>query len=215
MDSVIEKQFHAYLITLGFPPESIIYEPAFKASFDGRKYRPDFAVLDPKTREPLAIIELKGMADQSLLQSALQQVRWYTNQLQNPSIRAYVATRSSGSGAFDFYQDDEAGNLKKVDSLFVEAASLTSASTAEKKEILAEKRKRTIDGFFVVCYVAAAVAFLIAIADFLLELRGITVLTTARIILLGSAAGFLIIPFLQKFKALGIEIERKSYKEEG
>lgn len=215
MDSAIEKQFHDYLVSLGFPPDSIIYEPAFRPSVDGRRYRPDFAVLDPKTREPLAIIELKGTTDQSRLQSALQQVRWYTNQLQNPSIRAYVATTSSGSEVFDFYQAGEDGKLKKVDSLFVEAASLASASTAERREILAEKKKRTIDSFFVVCYVAAAAALLIAIGDFLLGLRGVTVLTPARLILLGSTAGLLIIPFLQKFKALGIEIERKNVREDG
>ena len=130
MDSAVEKQFHDHLVSLGFPPDSIIYEPAFKPSVGGRRYRPDFAVLDPKTREPLAIIELKGTLDQSRLQSALQQVRWYTNQLQNPSVRAYLATPSNGSGIFDFYQAGEDGKLKKVDPVFVEAASLASAALA-------------------------------------------------------------------------------------
>lgn len=212
MDSAIEKQFHDYLVSLGFTPDSIIYEPVFKPSSNGKRYRPDFAVLDTKTHELLAIIELKGTTDQSRLEAALHQVRWYTNQLQNPSVRAYVATPSTGAGIFDFYQADEDGRLKKVDPSFLEAASLTSASSAEKKEILAEKKKRTIDSFFIVCYAAASIAFLTAVSDFFLGLHGVTVLTPERLILLGSAAGLLIIPFLQKFKALGIEIERQGGK---
>lgn len=51
-DSNIEKKFAEYLITIGYPKDSIIYEPAFLAT-DGRKtYRPDFLIIDPVKNTP-------------------------------------------------------------------------------------------------------------------------------------------------------------------
>lgn len=208
MESVVEKSFYEYLLSLGFPSSAVVYEPAFKPTADGRRFRPDFAVLDPTSREILAIIELKSSGASGRISAALKQVSDYTAQLQDPSVRAYVATPAA-DGNFTFYQTSEDGTPKEVDPSFVRASSLASAKSAEKKEVLAQKKKRTVDGFFVVCYFTAAGALLVAVADFVLEQRGITVLTAERLTLLAAAAGLVIVPYLQKFKALGVEIERQ------
>lgn len=126
MESATEKSFYEHLLALGFPSSAIIYEPAFKLTADERRFRPDFAVLDPTSREVLAI-----------------------------------------------------------------------------------------DGFFVVCYCTAAGALLVAIADFVLKQRGVTVLTAERLTLLAVAAALVIVPYLQKFKALGVEIERQGGETNG
>lgn len=43
--SKIEKEFAGYLVTIGYPKDSIVYEPAFLAVDGRKKYRPDFLIL--------------------------------------------------------------------------------------------------------------------------------------------------------------------------
>ena len=188
MESQIEQQFFHYLSELGFPKSSVIYEPVFQPIGDGRRYRPDFALLDPKTNEPLAIIEIKGRNDPATLSRATQQVRQYIAALRDKAVRGFVVTPAQSGGGFDFYTPGENGEPKQVpSSSFLQFESLSSARIAEKKEMLAEEKKETTDQFLVVCFAAAAFAVSVAAADFVCSCYGITLLTTERMALVGAA----------------------------
>jgi hypothetical protein len=216
MESQIEQQFFQYLSELGFPKSSVIYEPVFQSVRDGGRYRPDFALLDPKSNEPLAIIEIKGHSDSATLSRATQQVQQYIAALRDRAVRGFVVTPAQSGVGFDFYTPDEDGEPKPVPSLsFLQFEALSSARIAEKKEMLAEEKKETTDEFQAVCRFASAFAFAVATADFIFSRNGITLLTTERVALIGAAIALLVIPFVQKFKGLGIEIERASKQTKG
>lgn len=216
MESQIEQQFFHYLSELGFPKSSVIYEPVFQPIGDGRRYRPDFALLDPKTNEPLAIIEIKGCNDPATLSRATQQVRQYIAALRDKAVRGFVVTPAQSGGGFDFYTPGENGEPKQVpSSSFLQFESLSSARIAEKKEMLAEEKKETTDQFLVVCFAAAAFAVSVAAADFVCSCYGITLLTTERMALVGAAIALVVIPYVQKFKGLGIEIDRAAKQAKG
>ncbi len=215
MDSAIERQFFEYLAGLGFTQASVIYEPSFQPIGDGRKYRPDFALVDPKTKEPIAIIEIKGRDDQETLTRAVRQVQMYVAALRDKTVRGYVVTPQSGGG-FNFYTPGEDGKPKPVpSSTFLQFESLSSARIAEKKEMLAEEKQETTDEFRVVCFCAAGGAMLVAVGDFVCSRYGITLLTTERMALVGAAIVLVVIPYVQKFKGLGIEIDRASKQANG
>jgi hypothetical protein len=209
MESQIEQQFFQLLSELGFPKSSVVYEPVFQPIGSDRRYRPDFALLDPKTSEPLAIIEIKGRNDPETLSRATQQVQQYMAALRDKAVRGFVVTPAQSGGGFDFYTPGEDGKPKQVpSSSFLQLESLSSARIAEKKEMLVEEKKGTTDQFVVVCCGAAAFAVAVASTDFICSRYGITLLTVERMALVGTAIALVVIPYVQKFKGLGIEIDR-------
>jgi predicted Zn-ribbon and HTH transcriptional regulator len=216
MELEIEQQFFQYLSELGFPKSSVVYEPVFQPIRGGRRYRPDFALLDPKTNEPLAIIEIKVRNDQDTLSRATQQLQQYIAALRDKGIRGFVVTPAQSGCGFDFYTSNEDGKPKQVpSSSFLQFESLSSARIAEKKEMLAGEKKETTDQFLIVCFVAAAFAVAITIADFVCSRYNITLLTTERMTLVGAAIVLAIIPYVEKLKAFGIEIDRAAKQAKG
>lgn len=209
MESQIERNFFQYLSDLGFPESSVVYGSGFQSVGDGRRYRPDFALLDPSTNEPLAIIEIKGRNDPEALSRAMQQVQNYIATLRDKAVRGFVVVPAQSGGGFDFYASGENGEPKRVpSSAFLQFGALSSARIAEKKEILAEEKKEATDQFFLVCFTAAAFVLSIVVADFICSLNDITLLTAERMTLVGSAIVLVVIPYVQKFKGLGVEIDR-------
>lgn len=215
MESAVERNFFEYLATMGFPQSSVVYEPTFQPIGEGRRYRPDFALIDPATKEPLAIIEIKGRSDPETLSRAAQQVRAYLAALRDKAVRGYVVTPTASGSGFDFYTLDDDGKPKQVPPSVLKFESLSTARLAEKKEMLAEEKKETTDQFLLVCFCAAAFAILVAVADFICSRYDITLLTTERIALIGAAIALVVIPYVQKFKGLGIEIDRTTKQANG
>ncbi len=216
MESEVEKRFFEYLAAIGFPQSSVIYEPTFQPIGEGRRYRPDFALVDPETKEPLAIIEIKGRDDPNTLSRAVEQIRAYLTALRDKAVRGYVVTPAESGDGFNFYTLGADGKPKQVpSSAFLKFESLSTARLAEKKELLAEEKKETTDEFLVVCFCAAAFVVLVAVADFICSRYGITLLTTERMALVGAAIALIVIPYVQKFKGLGIEIDRTTKQAKG
>lgn len=209
MDSKLEQDFFQYLSNLGFPKASIIYEPAFQPIGDGRRYRPDFALLDPNTNEPLAVIEITSGFSQDNILRAAHQIQRYITALRDKAVRGFVVTTGKSGEGFYFYTLGENGEPKQVPSAsFLDFESLSSARIAEKKEMLAEEKKETADQFTVICFAAATFAISVVTADFICSRYGITLLTTERMALIGTAIALVVVPYVQKFKGLGIEIDR-------
>lgn len=215
MESVVEKNFFEYLLGLGFPTASVIYEPTFQPIGQGRRYRPDFALIDPATKEPLAIIEIKGSNNSDTLVRAMEQIRLYLDALRDKAVRGYVVTPAKSGGGFDFYTLGDDGNPKQVPPTVLRFESLSTARLAEKKELLSEEKKDTTDRFLIVCFCASAFSVVIALVDFVCSRNGITLLTAERMALLSVAIALLIVPYVQKFKGLGIEIDRAAKQVKG
>ena len=216
MESELEKNFFEYLRASNFPHSSVVYQPTLQSTKKGISFRPDFALVDPKNNEPLAIIEIKGSSDKASVVRAFEQLQEYLATLKDQAVRGYVVTPSETVGGFNFYTLDNDGSPKRVPSAeWLNFQSLSTAKLAEKKELLAEEKNETTAIFDKSCRVISIAAVLIAIADFFLSLRGVTLLTSERMTLIGAAVALVLIPYVQKFKWLGLEIERNNNQSKG
>lgn len=206
--SKLEHDVYKLLLDKGFPAESILYEPTILPIGSNIKYQPDFLILDPKTGEHLALIEVKSpnFFDVS---KAKNQLEAYKKALGNSRIASYVITSPD-----DFPDDlrvlssDELEERTVNSEVFPKYETLKASSLAGKKAELKTKREEVTTSLEKVGFIVALLLVLIAIADFVLSFWGITLLTPERLGLLGAAVALVVIPFLQKFKGLGIEWEK-------
>lgn len=194
---------------MGIPENAIIYEPIFLPSGKRTSYIPDFALIDLETKEPLAIFEVKSNNKAGTLSSAGQQLITYLRALRDKTVRGYVATPNDSSSGFDFYTFEDDGQPNKVPPNIINLNTFRLSRITEKKEILAIKKEETTDNFYKVCFCSSFFSVLVVIADIVTsKYFCITLLTTKRMVLISAAIALLIIPYVQKFKGLGIEIER-------
>ena len=206
MESVIDKKFASYLVDLGFPQASVVYQPMLWSNGQGRRFRPDVALVNPSTNEPLAIIEIKSNSDKKTLIRAFEQLKPYLATLKNKAIPAYVATPSLDDDGFSFYVLGIDGLPEQLPSAtWLNFESLVSGKFTTKKELLVEEKDATLDIFHLICFGLAALVVLLAVADYF---EAGALLTTERITLLGAAIALVVIPYVEKIKILGIEIER-------
>lgn len=211
LNSEIEKKFFEYLISIGFPQSSVIYEPIFQPIGEAKKYRPDFALVDPATKEPLAIIEIKGRNDPNALLRALKQLNTYLAALNDQTIRGYVVTPVESGDEFNFYTLGVDGGPKQTPSTaFLKLESLLAEKIAKKKALLSAEKNATTNQFIAACLCSSAFAITVAIADFIFSRYGIVLLKTERLALVGVAITLVIAPYVHKIKAFGIELENST-----
>jgi hypothetical protein len=185
----------------------------------GRSINPDFLIVDPQSGEYLAIIEVKQ--EGSNLSGARKQLELYKQALGNPNIRTYVITRArDGPGQLsislldDRLQSGKEGVVsgargeKEVDtSLFPKFEALKADIVAGKKTDIRLMRKRETNSLQLIGVIIAIILILFVIADFILSFLGIKLLTTERLSVMGVVVVMVLIPYIQKFKGLGIEWE--------
>lgn len=215
--SQLEKKFAEYLVTLGYPKDSIVYEPAFLATDGKRAYRPDFAIVDPIKKERLAIIEIKGRHLKDT-ENTYNQLAAYSKAIDKERIPLFLVTESEspeGFFPFDLYVFSEVGSLIKSDfALFPTFPALTADESAERKTGIRKEKTETIENFQKVSWSLAGILLLVVIADFICAQYEIELLTTERMALLGACVALVVIPFAQKFKGLGIEWEKAKNEQD-
>ncbi len=209
--SKLEKNFSEYLITIGYPKDSIVYEPAFLSGDINRTYRPDFLIVDPIKKERLAIIEIKGNLSKNA-QKTYQQLQAYSKAIGSDNIPLFLVTPSTSDSTmfpFDLHVFNEEGGLIESDfSLFPTFLALTAEESAERKSELRNKKSKATELYQYVSWILAALLFVVVVADFIFARHNIVLLTTERAALLGACVALVIIPFAQKFKGFGIEWEK-------
>lgn len=214
--SELEKKFAEYLVALGYPKDSIIYEPSFVASDGKRTYRPDFAIIDPVKKERLAIIEIKERHLKDT-ESTYRQLVAYSKAIDKKHIPLFMVTESEspeGCFPFDLYVFGEEGELIQSDfALFPTFPALTAEESAERKTGIRKQKTETIERFQKVSWSLAILLLSVVIADFVCAQYEIELLTTERMALLGACVALVVIPFAQKFKGLGIEWEKAKRDE--
>ncbi|HCF4373737.1 hypothetical protein [Pseudomonas aeruginosa] len=211
-DRELEKHFFGYLLSIGYPKESIYYQPAIKPVRRMLCYRPSFALIDPNKNEYLAIIEVKEARIDSG-KSIYENMIDYRKALGANSIPVYIiSTDYDNPSSFLLHSFDDQGNIKVIDcNLFPTFEALSAKETTDRKAELRVRREDTDDKFTRVCWLVAAGLFVLVIADFIgKEMYGLGFLTAERITLIGAALALIVIPFAQKFKGLGIEWEKVS-----
>jgi hypothetical protein len=210
-DSKIEKELSEYLVTIGYPKDSIVYEPAFPSKDGRRVYRPDFLIIDPITKERLALIEVKGL-DRIDSKSTYRQLLTYREAIGSDTIPLFMVTPSGSNNSmfpFDLYVFGENGELIKSDfALFPTFPALSAEEVAERKSELREKKSKVTESFEFVSRGLAGLLVALVVIDFILVQFEITLLTTERMALLGASVALVVIPYAQKFKGLGIEWEK-------
>lgn len=209
MNAEIEQRFYQHLISLGFSPEAIVYQPAFRPKGEAGRWRPDFAIIDPASKKILAILEIKSRRQPDELQLAATYVRQYVDSLGNPSVQGFVAVADEAGEGFTFYAPGDGDRPVPVPPPAFATRPLVAAQQATEREQVIAARKKGIDTFLVVCFVAAGIAFLVVIMDVALkQFFGFSLLTTERMALVGAGLALLVLPFAQKLKMLGVEFER-------
>lgn len=214
-NSSIEKEFADYLIALGYPRDSIVYEPAIHSP-DGRmRYRPDFLIVDPIKKERLALIEIKGSKDFDYAK-VYGQLLDYAKAVGDDNVPLYLITPSESQMLpFDMHVFSIEGGLLPMEfSLFPTFPALTAEESAERKASLRIEKKSTVESFQHVSWALATLLIFLVIADFIAEQYSIAVLTTERMALIGAAVALVVIPYAQKFKGLGFEWEKAEKRDD-
>lgn len=206
----LEKLFFEHLISIGYPRESIIYQPAAHPVQSMLCYSPSFALIDPKKNEHIAIIEVKeaSIGNGSFMYKNMND---YRKAVGNDSIPVYiVSTDHSNASSFLLHSFDEKGEIKTIDnSLFPSFEALSAQESTDRKADLRVRREEIGNRFRKVCWFTSSIFFILAASDFFLkEIYDIDLLTAERISLLGCTLALIVIPFAQKFKGLGIEWEK-------
>jgi len=200
------KALVEYLTAHGYPSNSFVLEyPA------GRR-RADLAVVDPDTKELVAIFELKRERNPQSEKFGRQQLASYLSEIGNPAIPAYLVFDAPGTPPFEIERvrfDEPDQNLKEK---YMESppdfqllkASRRSTVVAEKKE----QKKIALDKFMLICFVCAFISGVL----FLMDLFSSFEMTEAQLLLLGATIALVIIPFAGRLKILGVEFERLEKK---
>lgn len=196
----------------GYPKDAIVYDSEW-LSIDGkRKFRPDFILYEPNRKERLAIIEIKD-AKIANGKNIYDQLNGFRQAIEKSNLPIYLVTPSYNStddNQMDLYTFDETGMIKKIDiSLFPTFLALSSVDSVNRKDTLRVEGNATEKTFKIVSWSSATMLFVLTVADYILSTQGITLLTPERLTLIGAVIGLVIMPFIQKFKGLGIEWERE------
>jgi len=214
--SRVEKEFADYLINIGYPKDSIVYEPVFKTNDGNRSFRPDFLIIDPVKKEKLALIEIKEKhkVHNDVTQ---KQLRAYSKAVGNDKIPVFLVSPSNNTLLpFDLHIFNIDSGLIPTDfSLFPTFSALSAEETIERKSELRSEKNRISESFKYVSWISAFIIFTIIVADFICAQYDIKLLTTERMALLGAVVALVVMPFAQKFKGLGIEWEKATQVDKG
>lgn len=205
--SELEKAFYDFLTDLGYPEIAVVYEPLLTTE-DGRRFRPDFLIIDPDKNERLAVIEIKGVVGIEH-PGLIKQLQSYGEAV-GAGVPVYLVTPSENDKSqFNIYSYIPGEGLSLTDtSLFPRFSVMKAEAKIERKAELRNEKNKVVDNFRNICFVLAGGLLLAVIFDFLLSIYGVVLITTERMALLGAVVALIVIPYAQKFKGLGMEWER-------
>lgn len=202
------KALVEYLTAHGYPSNS------FALEYPAGKRRADLVVVDPDTKELVAIFELKRERNPQSEKFGRQQLASYLSEIGNPAIPAYLVFDAQGTIPFEVERvkfDEPDQNLK--DQFIETPPDFQLLTKSRRSTVIAEKkdqRKRAFDSFKVICFVCASGSAILFLADVFLPFE----MNEARLLLLGATIALFIIPFVGKLKILGVEFERLEKKSE-
>ena len=203
------KALVKYLLQHGYPPESLAVE------YQLGKYRVDLAVIDPESKVPLALFEIKQQKTPLTLKTGKEQLKRFLSYLDTKSIPTYLVFTKKGTPAFEIQRIqleetqisvEETGFKSELEMDFDTIQNITrSAITAETTN----RRKRTIDILKWQCVFIISILLVLLILDAL----NIILISTEHLTIGGVIIALSLIPYASKLKFLGFEFERRKSQD--
>lgn len=190
-----------FLIEHGYPEDSIILE--WKIT---ERYRVDMAIIDNKSKKPVALFEFKRQRKSQSENMAIEQLKQYAEALGDSTIPLYVVFGSDQSPGFElFFITEEDGNeiLKPIPQF----PPFTYFKNSFISKLLSKKEKEktdTYNWFQIICWILAFLVALLLFFDFM----GCLEITTERLGIMAVIIALVVFPFARKLKILGVEFER-------
>jgi hypothetical protein len=184
-----------------FPQEYIVRDWSV-----GRKYRADMALLDPVSRAPVAVIELRKDLDEDSIRTARKELESFADAIGNPGVRQYIGTLERGTVRL-FKVPREVAAATKEDLIPAKLPAFDHLVSTARAAMVSDKRvqhRERGDLFKWVCWAMA----LLVVAVLVVDAFGWYTLNEARLALIGAAAALVVIPFASRLKMLGVEFER-------
>lgn len=190
-----------FLIEHGYPEDSIILE--WKIT---ERYRIDMAIIDNKSKKPVALFEFKRQKQSQSDNMAIEQLKQYAEALGDSTIPLYVVFGSDQPPGFELYfLTEEDGNeiLKTIPQF----PPFTYFKNSFISKLLSKKEKEktdTYNWFQIICWILAFLVALLLFFDFM----GCLEITTERLGIIAVIIALVVFPFARKLKILGVEFER-------
>lgn len=208
-DRVVLDRLIAHLVSQGYSRRNILIQPSFGQG------RPDVLLLDPTTRAPLAVVEVRENLDELEDVAIAGDAVLNDFGTQNADVRIFLAQPQGET--FGFLEviskrGDKAWYTFSTTSLseFPRAPSVVRGARASALAATLGERRRAVDGFKATCWLLAAAAFLVGAADTV----GLIDLNPTRLAIFGVVIALVVIPFASRLKLLGVEFERLQKIEE-
>lgn len=196
--------FIEYLKSHGYPDNSLIFEYTI-----ANRYQVDLAVIEPKTKEIIALFEFKKIKDERTEAIALEQLSRIYKDIDDKSIQLYLVYGKDGIPPFEIYnlkQEDKTLNLVPV-----RISDYLISKNTKYSKILTNNKKNRVkfnNILLFICIVLSAILITLLVLDFI----GFIEITINRLIIIGITVALIIIPFANKIRFLGIEWERLQEK---
>lgn len=206
-ESEMARNFIDYLKNNGYPEESITAEYAISENI-----RADIVIIDPSTRIPVQLFELKKIKNKSTIDYGIKQIKASLSQLENKNIPAYIV----------FPSDEDDHNFEIIDmnsikpieespinqainkSTILNYKAQKNARINEEANIVKGKKKTTLDIFSFICWF---IAFCLVLVIIMTKLKMFSI-DANDMIIIGAIIALVLMPFASKLKVLGIEFER-------
>ncbi|MDR0832929.1 MAG: type I restriction enzyme HsdR N-terminal domain-containing protein [Candidatus Symbiothrix sp.] len=186
------ERFINYLISIGYPKESIVNEYAIN-----KRNHVDIAIIDPTTNIIVQIFELKGIFSEKVFKSAQEQLKFYLAEIKT-SVPAYMVFKEDASQSFKII---DYNSLKDVD--FIDYNLLLNKAITTKNGSIEEKKKEKINLFKQICWFEA----LILASIMFCKKTGILCfeLSWIDLSMIGTAVVLSLLPFFGKIAFNGLE----------
>jgi len=190
-----------YLVSHGYPEES------FAIEWPIGKYSVDLAIVDPQSKEPVALFEVKSRKSPGNQNMGKEQLQRYIKAL-GKRLPTYLVYRSDSSNGLDIERVEFGNQIEELDR--VSAQEVMQYSTLRRSSLNTSiastktKHEKVFDWFWFACWFLAVVLIVLSVLDF----AKVLTLSASQLTLMGACIALILIPFASKLKILGIEFER-------
>jgi len=192
-----------YLIERGYPPSSIVMD------WPVGKYRVDLAIIDPESKEPMAIFEVKEHKNSSTMQSGYHQLRKYIKAMGNKSVLTYLVFSVEGEKPFQIKKVDIYNTYSQFEDyaeILSDIISFNILQNSRLNSIIAEKKNERDRVSLWVWGLSWALAIIIAIL-LVMDLLGFIMIETNHLILLAGIVALVMFPFIKRLRITDFEFE--------
>jgi hypothetical protein len=190
-------------------------ENSFAIEYKIGNFRVDLAIVDPETKIPILLFEIKAQKNNTQVKFGRNQLLKYLTDIGDYSIPTYLVFPKPHTPFFEikrlhFNRQNEQTEVEIVrDETEFDFKMQKRARISERVEKNQTQTKNTIDNFKWFCW---SLAFII-MALGILKKCNVLEIDATDLALGGALFGLIILPFASKLKFLGMEFERFEKKD--